>query len=357
MAPPSTDYDSPWKEALEHYLPDFMRMFLPDLYTQIDWSHSPIFLDKELQAITHDAASRRRIADKLVLVRLRRRGQSDCLLLIHIEVQGGRITAAAFMQMGERMYRYFYRISDRLLQAHIGRIEVGVTHRLVNRGRKEVTEHVDVVGEIADSTEQNNAADAELFSLCILTASTGGAPALSYQQGVGDYGVRFTCPVVHLAEWLGNWDELEQLAKTNPFAVIVMAQLMAQQTRGDGDRRFASKKRIVQLLYQYEYSRSDILQLMRLVDWMMQLPAAFEPLFRETIERIEQENKMTFVTSYERLARQEGESSQLLRQLMRKFDTLPDDIQQRVQTATSAQLETWSLNFVDADTLDEVFAE
>lgn len=84
MATPPTNYDSPWKEALEHYLPDFLRLFLPELHAQIDWSHPPIFLDKELQAITWDAATGRRIVDKLVLVRLRRIGQPDCLLLIHI---------------------------------------------------------------------------------------------------------------------------------------------------------------------------------------------------------------------------------------------------------------------------------
>lgn len=54
--------------------------------------------------------------------------------------------------------------------------------------------------------------------------------------------------------------------------------------------------------------------------------------------------------------RTEGEAILLQRQLTRRFGTLPDDIQHRIQTATSAQLETWSLNILDADTLDEVFA-
>lgn len=78
---------------------------------------------------------------------------------------------------------------------------------------------------------------------------------------------------------------------------------------------------------------------------------------------------MAFVTSFERLGeqrgretgkiegRQEGAAITLQSQLTRKFGTLSDDIEHRIQTATSAQLETWSLNFVDADTLDEVFAE
>lgn len=55
--------------------------------------------------------------------------------------------------------------------------------------------------------------------------------------------------------------------------------------------------------------------------------------------------------------RLEGESTLLQRQLTRKFGALPDTLQHRIQAATSAQLETWSLNILDAETLDEVFTE
>lgn len=365
MAAPPPNYDSPWKEALEHYLPDFLRMFLPELHAQIDWSHPPIFLDKELQAITWDAAAGRRIVDKLVLVRLRRIGQPDCLLLIHIEVQGGRITAAAFMQMGERMYRYFYRISDRLLQAHVSRGATRITQRLVNRGRKGHGNKARTSGSV------NVVSDVELFSLCILTARTSGPLTLTYTQGHAGHGIQFTCPVVYLGEWLERWGELERQAKANPFAVIIMAQLMAQQTRGKGAERLASKTRVIRLLYEYKYSRKNVLQLFRLIDWMMALPPELEPIFSQAMETIEQEHKMTFVTSIERLGeqrgrhegrvegrvegRQEGEALLLQRLLARKFGTLPDAIEQRVQSATPAQLETWSLNILDAATLDEVF--
>lgn len=51
-----------------------------------------------------------------------------------------------------------------------------------------------------------------------------------------------------------------------------------------------------------------------------------------------------------------GEAILLQRQLTRKFGTLPETLQQRIQTATPAQLETWSLNILDATTLDDVFA-
>jgi len=42
------DYDSPWKEILEWYFPDFMAFFFPHAAAQIDWSRGYETLDKEL---------------------------------------------------------------------------------------------------------------------------------------------------------------------------------------------------------------------------------------------------------------------------------------------------------------------
>jgi hypothetical protein len=32
------DYDSPWKEAVERYLPEFMAFYFAEAYIQIDWA-------------------------------------------------------------------------------------------------------------------------------------------------------------------------------------------------------------------------------------------------------------------------------------------------------------------------------
>lgn len=50
-----------------------------------------------------------------------------------------------------------------------------------------------------------------------------------------------------------------------------------------------------------------------------------------------------------------GEAALLQRQLVRKFGPIPEAVRQRIQAATPAQLETWSLNILDATTLDGVF--
>jgi hypothetical protein len=65
---PSADFDSPWKEALAHYLPDALRLFLPAVATQIDWDRGYTLLDKELQQVTRDADLGHRLADLLVQV-------------------------------------------------------------------------------------------------------------------------------------------------------------------------------------------------------------------------------------------------------------------------------------------------
>ena len=70
-----------------------------------------------------------------------------------------------------------------------------------------------------------------IYSLGILTASRGGDSHLVHRDEFLGQGVRFTFPVVHMAQWLNRWDALEALTPTNPFAVIVMAQLTALRFR------------------------------------------------------------------------------------------------------------------------------
>ena len=55
-----SDYDSPWKEALDHYLQPFMAFFFPQVHADIDWSRGYETLDKELQKIMRQAQLGRR---------------------------------------------------------------------------------------------------------------------------------------------------------------------------------------------------------------------------------------------------------------------------------------------------------
>ncbi|MBK1706777.1 hypothetical protein CKO40_20075 [Halochromatium glycolicum] len=37
-ASPKSDHDSPWKEALEHYFPEFLALLFPAIHAEIDWT-------------------------------------------------------------------------------------------------------------------------------------------------------------------------------------------------------------------------------------------------------------------------------------------------------------------------------
>src|SRR5712691_3101875 len=103
---PPADYDSPWKEAIEHYFPAFIAFFFPHIFAEIAWHRGYEFLDTELERVVRDATVGRRYADKLVKVFLQD-GQ-ETWLLIHIEIQGYPDPAFA-----RRMFIYHYRIFDR----------------------------------------------------------------------------------------------------------------------------------------------------------------------------------------------------------------------------------------------------
>ena len=55
--------------------------------------------------------------------------------------------------------------------------------------------------------------------------------------------------------------------------------------------------------------------------------------------------------------RKEGQATILHGQLARKFGPLPDLVQQRLKNASSAQLETWSLALLDANSMEDVFGD
>jgi hypothetical protein len=95
---------------------------------------------------------------------------------------------------------------------------------------------------------------------------------------------------------VGCTEALEQ--SRNPFAVLVMAQLKTQQTRRDPEDRMRGKLELVKGLYQRGYTREEILELFRFIDWVMVLPEDLETRFEETLLSYEQEVHMLLYYQY-----------------------------------------------------------
>jgi hypothetical protein len=249
------NYDEPWKVALEKYFESFVAFFFPQLHADIVWERGYEFLDKELQQLVPDAEIGKRFVDKLIKVFFA--DGSEAWLLLHIEIQSQ--TDADFPH---RMFVYYYRIHDRYQKP--------------------------------------------VISLAILGDDQPNWRPSEYRDEHGGCEVSFRFPIAKLLDY--EWDTLE--ASDNPFAAIVMAHRKTQETTGDGQARLRQKsaliKRMFLLLTERGYSKQAILELFRLLDQMMNLPEALELLFRDELRQFEEENRMEYVSSIERIGRQEG---------------------------------------------------
>ncbi|MEO5334358.1 MAG: DUF4351 domain-containing protein [Magnetococcus sp. YQC-5] len=80
----------------------------------------------------------------------------------------------------------------------------------------------------------------------------------------------------------------------------------------------------------------------------------------EIIE-FEENQKMRYVSSMERYlverTRKESEAKMLMRQLQRRFGEVPAWASEKLDKAESPALEEWGLRLLDAQSLDEVFAD
>jgi hypothetical protein len=86
----------------------------------------------------------------------------------------------------------------------------------------------------------------------------------------------------------------------------VLAHLKARQTHGDPAERHAWKVRLVRNLYERGFSPKDVRELFRVIDWLMELPPTLANVFRQDVDKIQEERRMPYVTSIERLGECRG---------------------------------------------------
>ena len=311
-----TDFDSPWKEALERYFPAFLEFFFPEAYREIRWEAGYEFLNKELQQVVRDAELGRQLADKVVKVW--KTDSQEVWVLIHIEVQGQYDVGFA-----ERMFTYYYRLHDRYRRP--------------------------------------------LASFAVLTDDRAEWRPQFHRQALWGCEATLHFPMVKLLDYCTREYELE--VAVNPFAVMTLSHIKAQQTAGDVDQRYTWKLRLVKSLYQRGYERQDILDLFRFIDWLLTLPEAMEERLWDELQTYEEGEKMPYVTSVERigikkgmnLERQEGRQEEAVRVLRRllthRFGRLPEWVESKLSQASTDTLELWAERVLDAGTLDGVFRE
>ncbi len=106
-------------------------------------------------------------------------------------------------------------------------------------------------------------------------------------------------------------------------------------------------------------TREEVRQLFLLIDWMMILPEELEQEFRSEIDRFEEERRMPYVSSIERLALEEGLAKGLAEgvtlTLEARFGAAGKRLRSQVQAITDvARLRKLQRAVLRADTLDKV---
>lgn len=238
------------------------------------WEKGYTFLDKELQQVVREAETGPRRVDKLVQV-TPEGSVETAWVLIHVEVQGQRDN-----DFPERIYIYNYRLYDRYQR--------------------------------------------RVASLAILSDAHPGWRPQSFGYELFGCRVSLDFPAVKLLDYIEGWDSLE--TNSNPFAVVVMAHLQTQQTQQQPAERYAAKLKLAQMLYRRGYNRRDVLELFRFIDWLLTLPPELEQQFRVELEQIEAEVKMEYVTSVERLGREETAKEMIIDLLQVRFGPLADNL-------------------------------
>jgi hypothetical protein len=309
LSTPNADFDSPWKEALEEYLEDFLALFFPQAHAEIDWTRPPVFRDGELREVVRDAELGRRMADKLAQVWLR--DGTDAWVLVHVEVQGQEERAFA-----KRMFTYYYRILDRY-----------------NR---------------------------EVVGLAVLADERPRWRPDHYAQHRWGCSMDFRYPIVKLHDWRERIGELS--ASANPFSIVVLAHLASLDTRGDVPGRERAKLGLVRRLYERGYGRERVLSLFRFIDWLLALPEEREQALREVILTIQEEQHMPYMTSFERISRAEGREEgreEGMREAVRRlasmrFGEVPEALETRIETADQAALDDLLLRTATAQSVAEI---
>ncbi len=247
------EYDSPWKEALERFFKQFLALLFPAIHREIDWSRGYEMLHAELEQIVREAELGIVLAD--VLVKVYRRDGEEIWVLIHVEVQ-----AQPDARLPERMFVYHYRIFDRY-------------HRPV-------------------------------VSLAVLADEQPTWRPDHYAHDLWGCRVQLDYPIVKLLDFQNQLDLLE--SNPNPFAPLVVAHLQSQATAHDPTQRMAWKTRLFRALLQRNLTAVQVRELLRIVDWFLELPPQEERQFRQDLQTWRKEQTMPFIPSFERFAREEG---------------------------------------------------
>lgn len=300
--------DTPWKEILDHHLKDFLMLCCPDIAADIDWKKGYESLDHELHAIARDHQEGNRLVDKLVKVW--RKNGLETWVLLHIELQG-----KPERRFEERLYIYHYRLFDKYKKP--------------------------------------------IVTIAILTDDNSKWRPTAYYQSLWGCQLELQFRTVKLLDYKTQHEILEK--SNNIFATIILACLVAMETKKNVQTRFQQKLAFTRRLYERGFNKKQISNLYKFIDFVMALPKDLELKYHQVLVEMEEEKRMSYVTTAERIGiekgKHQGRGVFLYQLLQQKFGSLTSAYLEKIEAADADTLLIWGARLLSANNLDEIFKD
>ncbi len=245
------DFDSPWKELVGRYFPQFLAFFFPEIAAEADPAEDDEQLEQELRKILPTSGEGKRVVDRLAKMKTR----DDDIRFLHAEVQ-----ARWEDDLPRRIHQYNSRAGD-----HLGQ---------------------------------------EVVSVVILADDNPDWRPDTYTFKCWGCVKTFKYPVVKVLDYAGREAELE--ADPNPVGLFVSAHLASRRTAGDDEKREAEKLRLTVLMLERKLDDEDRRHWYRFLDWLLPLPRDAELRIMRAVQARQEEGKMAFITFAERYGREQG---------------------------------------------------
>ena len=151
---------------------------------------------------------------------------------------------------------------------------------------------------------------------------------------------------------LNRLDWRDFLDHPNPIACALMTKMKIAQTE-----RPLVKAMCLKMLAGQPLTAREIEIISRFIDTYLRLDRREEQEFQHHVEQFapkEKETAMEMMTSWEERGFERGEGRMVLRQLTRKFGSVPELLEGRIRSLKSAQLEALGEELLDFQQLADV---
>ena len=163
--------------------------------------------------------------------------------------------------------------------------------------------------------------------------------------------------MLKLLDFKSRTEELE--ASDNPFAVVILGQLAANETQSKLEQRLNVRLKLVRQCLQKGWQKVDIQALYIFLENVIRLNDDLTLTYIQEKIKLEETYNMRLTTDAERLAENKGQiegRGELFTLLMeKKFGPLPNDYQEKISQADMQTINFWSLKMLNAHNLEEIF--